>query len=306
MPYGSSHDKEINVSKKGEHIMNQQIIDIYNECTNGHVDRREFLRRITHLGCGAAAVYILLAQLEENPAVAEVVPKDDPRLHTEYITYPGATGDVRASLARPKGDKKLPGVIVIHENRGLQPHIEDVARRVALEGFLAIAPDALSPLGGTPKDINEAGSKIRELDREATVKNFVAAVKYLKTHPQSTGKVGCIGFCWGGGMTNQVAVNCQDLTAAVPFYGSQPASEDVPKIKASVLAHYAGLDKRINDGIEAFEAALKKASVEYKIYMYEGAGHAFFNDTNESRYHKEAAELAWKRTIEFLNAKLKT
>jgi carboxymethylenebutenolidase len=306
MPYGRSHDKEINVSKKGEHIMNQQIINIYNECTNGYVDRREFLRRIAHLGGGAAAAYILLAQLEENPAVAEVVPKDDPRLHTEYITYPGATGDVRASLARPKGDKKLPGVIVIHENRGLQPHIEDVARRVALEDFLAIAPDALSPLGGTPKDINEAGSKIRELDREATVKNFVAAVKYLKTHPQSTGKVGCIGFCWGGGMTNQVAVNCQDLTAAVPFYGSQPASEDVPKIKASVLAHYAGLDKRINDGIEAFEAALKKASVEYKIYIYEGASHAFFNDTNESRYHKEAAELAWKRTIEFLNAKLKT
>jgi len=285
--------------------MNQKITKTHDEYANGHIGRRNFLRRIVHIGSGTAA-YIMLTQLEENSAVAEVVPKDDSRLHTEYITYPGATGDIRASLARPKDDKKLPGVIVIHENRGLQPHIEDVARRVALKGFLTIAPDALSPLGGTPKDENEARSKIGKLDREATVKNLVAAVKYLKTHPQSTGKVGCMGFCWGGGMTNQVAVNSPDLKAAVPFYGSQPASEDVPKIKASVLAHYGGLDKRINAGIEAFESALKKASIDYKIYIYEGAGHAFFNDTNESRYHKEAAELAWKRTIEFFNEKLRT
>lgn len=286
--------------------MNQRIIDLYEGCANGRVARREFLRRLACMGGGAAAAYTLLPQLGENCALGEVVAKDDPRLHTEYIKYPGETGEIRASLARPKGDAKLPAVIVIHENRGLQPHIEDVARRVALKGFLAIAPDALSPLGGTPKDINEAASKIRELDREATVKNFIAAVKYLKTHPQSTGKVGCMGFCWGGGMTNQVAVRCPDLKAAVPFYGSQPASEDVPKIKAAMLIHYAGLDERINAGIEAFEAALKKAAVEYKIYMYEGAGHAFFNDTNESRYNKEAAELAWKRTIEFFDAKLKT
>lgn len=286
--------------------MNQKINEIYDECVKGRMDRREFFRKTAHLGGGSAAAYILLDKMDENSAVAEVVPKDDPRLHTEYITYPGATGDIRASLARLKGDKKLPGVIVIHENRGLQPHIEDVARRVALQGFLAIAPDALSPLGGTPKDENEARSKIGKLDREATVKNLVAAVKYLKTHPQSTGKVGCMGFCWGGGMTNQVAVHSPDLIAAVPFYGSQPASEDVPKIKAAILAHYGGLDTRINAGIEAFEAALKKASVEYKIYIYEGAGHAFFNDTNKSRYNKEAAELAWKRTIEFFNEKLKT
>jgi carboxymethylenebutenolidase len=286
--------------------MNAKIIESYDKYVKEHVGRREFLRRIAHLGGGAAAAYALLAKLEENSTLAEVVPKDDPRLHTEYIKYPGETGEVRASLARPKGDKKLPGVIVIHENRGLQPHIEDVARRVALKGFLAIAPDALSPLGGTPKDVNEARSKIGKLDREATVKNFVAAVKYLKTHPQSTGKVGCMGFCWGGGMTNQVAVNSPDLKAAVPFYGSQPDPEDVPKIKASILAHYGGLDKRINAGIEAFEAALKKASIDYKIYVYDGAGHAFFNDTNESRYNKQAAELAWKRTIEFFNSKLKT
>jgi len=285
--------------------MDQRIINTYDEYVNGRLGRREFLRRLAHLGGGTAAAYALIAQLE-NTAAAEVVAKDDPRLHTEYIKYPGETGEVRASLARPKDEKKLPGVIVIHENRGLQPHIEDVARRVALKGFLTIAPDALSPLGGTPKDESEARSKIRELDRQATVKNFVAAVKYLKTHPQSTGKVGCMGFCWGGGMTNQVAVNSPDLRAAVPFYGSQPASEDVPKIKASVLAHYGAQDKRINAGIEAFEAAMKKASIDYKICIYDGAGHAFFNDTNESRYNKEAAELAWKRTIEFFNSKLKT
>jgi carboxymethylenebutenolidase len=286
--------------------MNHRIIEVYEGHTKGRIGRREFLRRLAHLGGGAAAAYALLAQLESDCAVAEVVPKDDPRLHTEFIKYPGETGEVRASLARPKGDAKLPCVIVIHENRGLTPHIEDVTRRVALQGYLAIAPDALSPLGGTPDDPDEARSRIGKLDSEATVKNFVAAVKYLKTHPQSTGKVGCMGFCWGGGMTNQVAVNSADLRAAVPFYGSQPASEDVPKIKASMLIHYAGLDTRINAGIEAFETALKKASVDYKIYMYEGAGHAFFNDTNESRYHKEAAELAWKRTVEFFNQKLKT
>jgi len=286
--------------------MNQQITNTTDECEDKRMERRDFLKRAAHLTGRTTVAYAFLAQLEDHSVVAEVVPRDDPRLHTEYITYPGQTGNVRASLARPKGDKKLPGVIVIHENRGLQPHIEDVARRVALKGFIAIAPDALSPLGGTPKDVNEARSKIRKLDREATVKNFVAAVKYLKTHPQSTGKVGCMGFCWGGGMTNQVTVHSPDLNAAVPFYGSQPGSEDVPKIKAAMLIHYAGMDKRINAGIEAFEAALKKASIDYKIYMYEGAGHAFFNDSNESRYHKEAAELAWKRTIEFFNAKLKT
>ena len=221
-------------------------------------------------------------------------------MHTEYIKYPGETGEVRAYLSQPKGDAKLPGVIVIHENRGLNPHTEDVSGRVALEGFLALAPDALSPLGGTPEEPNEARTLIGELDSQATMKNYLAAVKYLKTHPKSTGKVGCMGFCWGGGMTNQVAVNSADLAAAAPFYGRQPAPEDVPKIKASLLLHYAGLDERINAGIAEFEAALKKASVDYKIYMYEGAGHAFFNDTNADRYHKEAAQLAWERTIAFL------
>jgi len=233
------------------------------------------------------------------------VPRGDPRLHVEDIKYPGETGDVLANYARPKGDEKLPGVVVIPEIWGLVPHIEDVARRVALEGFLAIAPDPLSPLGGTPEDVDESRSLMRELDSQETTKNFVAAVEYLKTHPQSTGKVGVTGFCWGGGVTNQVAVNSPDVQAAVPFYGRQPVPEDVPKIKASLLIHYAGDDERINAGIPAFEAALKEASVEHKIFMYEGAGHAFFNDTG-SRYHEEAAKLAWERTIAFFKEKLKT
>ncbi len=236
---------------------------------------------------------------------APVVPKEDPHLYAEDTKYPGETGDVLAHFARPKGDTKLPGVIIIHENRGLVPHIKDVARRVALEGFLAVAPDALSPLGGTPEDADEARSLIQKLDGQATTKNFVAAVKYLKTHPQSTGKVGCMGFCWGGGMTNQVAVNSPDLKAAVPFYGMQPKSEDVSKIRAPLLLHYAGLDERINNGIPAYETALKKASVDYRIFMYEGAEHAFFNDTSP-RYHETSAKLSWERTIAFLRQKLET
>jgi len=286
--------------------MHQEIIDLYKEYSDGSLNRREFLKRLAVLSGGTVAAYTLLSQLETKGAVADVIPKDDPRLHTETVLYPGQTGDVRAYWARPKGKEELPCVIVIHENRGLNDHIKDVTRRMALEGFLAIAPDALSPLGGTPEDSNEARSRLRELNSRDTIKNFVAAVQYLKTHPLSTGKVGCTGFCWGGGMTNQVVVNSPDLSAAVPYYGSQPAAEDVTKIKASLLLHYAGLDRRINAGIKAFEAALKKASVDYRIYMYEGAQHAFNNDTNASRYHKEAAQLAWKRTIAFFKAKLKT
>ena len=236
-------------------------------------------------------------------AQAQVVPKNDPRLYVEDIKYPGETGEILAHFARPKGDLKLPGVVVIHENRGLNPHTEEVARRVALEGFLAIAPNALSPLGGTPEDVDEARSLMQKLDSQSTIQNFVAAVKYLKTHPKSTGKVGVTGFCWGGGVTNQIVVNSPDLKAAAPFYGRQPAPEDVPKIKASLLLHYAGLDERINKGIPAYEAALKEASVDYKIFMYEGAEHAFFNDTS-SRYHEEAAKLAWKRTIAFFKQTL--
>jgi len=226
-------------------------------------------------------------------------------LHTEDVAYPGETGSIRAYLARPADETKRPCVIVIHENRGLQPHIKDVARRVASEGFVALAPDALSPLGGTPEDEDEARSLIGQLDGEETVRNMAAAVEYLKTHPLSTGKVGCTGFCWGGGMTNQVAVRSPDLSAAAPYYGRQPEPADVPQIKAAMLIHYAELDERINAGIPAFREALEEAGIEYEIHVYEGAQHAFNNDTSP-RYHPQAAKLAWERTIAFFRKKLET
>jgi carboxymethylenebutenolidase len=238
-------------------------------------DRREFLKHCMALAGSGIAGCVVLSGPE---ARAEVVAADDPRLETQKITYPIEDGEMQAYMVRPKGGEKLPAVIVIHEIYGLNPHIEDVARRMALEGFLAIAPDALSPLGGTPSDTQEALGKMRNLDRAATAKNFVAAVEYLRTHPQTTGNVGCTGFCWGGAMTNQVAVNAPELKAAV--------------------------DQRINAGIPGFEAALKKAGTDYQIHIYEGAQHAFNNDTNPGRYHKEAAELAWKRTVEFFKDKL--
>jgi len=233
------------------------------------------------------------------------VSEKDPRLDAKTIRYPGETGDIRAYCAVPKGSGKHLGVVVIHENRGLNPHTEDVARRVALEGFVALAPDALSPLGGTPDDVDEARTLMQQLDGQETVKNFVAAVKYLKTHPRSTGRVGVTGFCWGGGVTNQVAVNSPDVQAAVPFYGAQPKPEDVAKIKAPLLMHYAEDDERINAGIPGFEAALRDAGVDFQVYMYEGTKHAFFNDTGP-RYDEAASDLAWRRTIAFFREKLET
>jgi carboxymethylenebutenolidase len=286
--------------------MTPEIIALHDDFARGRLGRREFFAKLTRIAGGTAAASALLPLLENNYALAQVVAKDDPRLIAESITYPVETGSMKAYLTRTKGDGKRPAVVVIHENRGLNPHIEDVARRVALEGYLALAPDALSPLGGTPADPDAAAPLFQKLDRAANIKNFVAAVAYLKTHPLSTGKVGCMGFCWGGGVTNQVAVNSPDLAAGVPFYGLQPAAEDVPKIKAALLLHYAGQDERINAGIPAYEDALKKAGIDYKLYVYEGAGHAFFNDTSAARYNKEAAALAWQRTLAFFKDKLKT
>jgi len=285
--------------------MDPKIKTLYGEYTEGNIDRRKFLKKLALLAGGTAAAYSLLPVLEGNQVLAAASTRNQVDLHTEMITYPGGSGDVMAFMARPSGDRKLPAVIVIHENRGLVRHIKDVTKRMAVEGFLALAPDANSPLGGTPEDDEDKGrSMMRELDQEKSVEDFVAAVKYLDTHPLSTGKVGCTGFCWGGGMTNKVAVNAPELDAAVPYYGSQPNSEDVPRIKAAVMAHYAGDDERINAGIEEFEKAMKKAGIEYSIYMYEGAQHAFNNDTNPGRYHEEAARLAWERTIKFFKEKL--
>ncbi|HOW10386.1 MAG TPA: dienelactone hydrolase family protein [Bacteroidales bacterium] len=285
--------------------MDKEIKDLYADYKDGKYTRRSFFRRLALITGSSAAAMALFPVLEENELKAATAQKKAPELVTEFIKYPAETGDMRAFLARPKKGKKFPGVIVIHENRGLVPHIQDVTRRMAGEGFLALAPDALSPLGGTPEDISNVGAMFKQLDSEKTTKNFVAAVKYLKTNPLCTGKVGCTGFCWGGAMTNQVAVNAPDLDAAVPYYGRQPAAEDVEKIKAPVMAHYAGNDAGINAGIPAFEEALKKYGKEYQIFMYEGASHAFNNDSNPERYNEQAAKLAWGRTIAFFKEKLK-
>ncbi len=285
--------------------MDPKIKDLYGEYRKGSIDRRNFLKKLAMLAGGTAAAYSLLPFLEGNQAYASDPGGLQSDLHTEMITYPGGSGNVIAYMARPAGEEKLPAVIVIHENKGLVKHIKDVTQRMASEGFLALAPDANSPLGGTPEDDPDKGrTMMRELDRDKTAEDFIAALKYLDTHPLTNGKVGCTGFCWGGAMTNTVAVNAPELDAAVPYYGSQPDPEDVPKIKAALMAHYAANDDRINAGIEEFEEALKQAGIEYSIFIYEGASHAFNNDSNPGRYHEEAAKLAWKRTIEFFRKKL--
>jgi carboxymethylenebutenolidase len=286
--------------------MNQRIIDLYDEYTHGPLDRRVFLARLAQLVGGTAAAVALVPMLEANQARAALVPSNDPRLETHQVFYPGATGSIKAYLARPKGGSKLPAVIVIHENRGLNAHIEDVTRRVALEGFLALAPDLLSPSGGTPANEDTAREMIGKLEGTRTVQGLVAAVTFLAKHSQGNGKVGTMGFCWGGGMAGELAVNAPDLDAAVVYYGRQPQAADVPKIQAPLLLHYAGLDTRINEGIPAFEDALKKANKKYTLYIYEGANHAFNNDTSEARYNKQAAEQAWARTIAFLKEQLKS
>jgi carboxymethylenebutenolidase len=286
--------------------MDKKITSLYEDYRRGKTSRRDFVRKLAMIAGSSAAAVALLPVLEANSMDASTSLQADPDLMTEFIKYPGETGDVRGFLAWPKAGKKFPAVIIIHENRGLQPHIQDVTRRMAKEGFLALAPDALSPLGGTPEnDQAKAVTMIGQLDREKTIKDLVAAVKYLKTQPLSTGKVGCTGFCWGGGMTNMVAVNSPDLDAAVPYYGAQPTAEQVASIKAPIMAHYAGDDTRINQGIPAFEEALKKEKKEYQIFMYEGAQHAFNNDSNPERYNEKAAKLAWSRTIAFFKEKLK-
>jgi len=285
--------------------MDQNIIDLYDEYTHTPLARRVFLARLAKLTGSTAAAVALVPFLEANQARAAIVAPEDPRLETGRITYAGATGDIKAYLARPKEGAKLPAVIVIHENRGLNPHIEDVTRRVALQGFLALGPDLLSPMGGTPANEDTARDMIGKLDGTQTVRNLVAAITFLEKHAHGNGKVGTMGFCWGGGMVGELAVNAPDLDAGVVYYGRQPKAAEVERIKAPLLLHYAGLDARINEGIPAFEEALKKASKRYTLHMYEGANHAFNNDTSEARYHKQAAELAWSRTLVFLKEHLK-
>ncbi len=286
--------------------MDQNVIRLYDAYTHGSLGRREFFDRLTDLAGGAAAATALLAVLQNDYARASVVAEDDPRLVTATTTYDAHGPKMSGYLARSKDAARSPGVVVVHENRGLNPHIRDVARRLAVEGFLALAPDALSPLGGTPADEDRARDMIQGLDREQTVARLAAGVPYLAGHPACTGRVGAVGFCWGGAMVNRLAAAGTALTAVVSYYGATLPPEEVPRVNAPLLLHYAGKDERINRAVPAFEEALKKAKVDYRIHVYEGAEHGFNNDTNPGRYDKEAARLAWKRTIEFLKEKLKT
>ena len=283
--------------------MEHNLTKLYEAYKEGKISRRLFLKKLTLATGSSAAALAILPVLADAGNMATNQVGDE--LVTQFVNYPAPKMEIRAFLAHPKNGTKFPAVVVIHENRGLQPHIQDVTKRLAKEGFLSLAPDALTPIGGTPEDQAQASERIRNLDNADTVNNMVAAVKYLKTHPLSTGKVGCTGFCWGGAMTNAVAVNSPELNAAVPYYGRQPATEDVAKINAPIMAHYAENDPGINAGIAAFEEELKKQKKEYQIFVYPGTGHAFNNDTNPDRYNAEAAKLAWGRTVGFFKEKLK-
>lgn len=283
--------------------MDQQIINLYDKYTHRPLSRQEFISRLAKMVGGVTTAIFLLPMQELNTVNAATVPADE--LFTERISYPGITGDMQAYVARPKAEAKYPTVIVIHENRGLNAHIEDVARRAANAGFLAIAPNALSSLGGTPADEDEARKLFQQLRAEDSLQNFINVFDYLRSRKDCNGSIGCVGFCWGGSMSNKLAVNVSSLKAAVAFYGGQPDAADVPKIKAAVQLHYGGLDERINAGIPAYEAALKSAGTEYELFLYEGVNHAFYNNTAPTRYNEAAAKLAWQRTSEFLGNHLK-
>jgi len=284
--------------------VDQQIIELYDAYTHGALERREFLDRLARVAGGTAAALALLPVLQNDYALAAVVAEDDPRLSSETTGYDAGGTKLSGYLTRPKGGSRRPAVMVVHENRGLNPHIRDVARRLAVEGFLAFAVDALSVSGGTPADEDKAREAIGALDRDATVVRLAAAVPFLAKHPESTGKVGAVGFCWGGGVVNRLAAAGTGLAAAVAYYGAQLLAEEVPKIAAPLLLHYAGLDERINAGIPAYEAALKANGKPYELFVYDKVQHAFNNDTNAARYDKTAAELAWGRTLAFLQKHL--
>jgi carboxymethylenebutenolidase len=276
--------------------MDQKFITLFDRFTHGGMNRREFMEKLAVLAGSTTAATALLPLLENNYAHADILPEGDPRIASESIKYEGGAG----YFAKPNAAGKYPGVVVIHENRGLNPHIKDVARRMAAEGFAALAPDYLSGIGGTPEDADKARDMIGTLTQEGINASSSAALAALKANPASNSKAGAMGFCWGGGAVNTLAVTDPGLAAGVAYYGRQPADSDVPKITAPLLLHYASLDERVDAGIPAFEAALKANGKAYELYMYEGANHAFNNDTNAARYNKDAAELAWSRTVAFL------
>ena len=285
----------------------QELLNLFDQYVHGDIDRRGFLDRAGKFAVGGVTAGMLLDALNPKFAEAQQVAKDDKRIKAEYVEYPSPQGygTMRGYLVRPAGaGGKLPAILVVHENRGLNPHIEDIARRLALDSFMAFAPDALFPLGGYPGDEDKAREVFPKLDQNKTREDFVAAANFLKNRPDSSGRVGAVGFCFGGGMVNHLATRLPDLAAGVPFYGGQPNAADVPKIKAPLQIHYAENDKRINDGWPAYEAALKAANVPYEMHMYPGAQHGFNNDTTP-RYDAAAAKLAWDRTIAFFRKHVK-
>ncbi|MGH8250902.1 MAG: dienelactone hydrolase family protein [Steroidobacteraceae bacterium] len=285
--------------------MDRRYIQLYDEFTHGCMPRREFLSRLARLAGSAAAASLLLPLLENRYAQAATVAEDAAGLETDRKRIESPAGKIDCYVARPKGQpKRRPAVVVIHENRGLNAHIEDVTRRLGLAGFFAVAPDALSASGGTPADEDEARKRIGELDPEAALATCLAAVHFAAKHDRSTGKVGCVGFCWGGAMSGRLAANAANLAAAVVFYGMPPEPIEVARIRVPMLLNYAGNDQRINDAVPAFEKALKAANVRYEKHIYPGVEHAFHNDTNAARYDVAAAKRAWQRTIEFLTREL--
>ena len=286
----------------------QEVLDLFDRYVHGDIGRRDFLEGAKKFAVGGWTAATILESLRPNYAWAQQIPKDDARIKTEraVVPSPSGNGEIRGYLAHPTGGaSKWPGVLVVHENRGLNPYIEDVARRLAVEKFVAFAPDGLTSVGGYPGDDEKGAELFRKVDREKMTQDFVAAAHWLKSMPDCTGKIGVVGFCFGGGIANTLAVRLgSDLSAAAPFYGGQPSAEDVAKIKAPLLIHYAGLDKRVNDGWPAYEAALKANHVTYEEYVYENVNHGFHNDTTP-RYDETAAKLAWKRTVDFFNKNLR-
>jgi len=282
-----------------------EVLKLFDGYVHGWLSRRDFLDKASKYAVGGFSAAAMLESLRPNYALAQQIPKNDPRIATEYLTYPAPSGTMKGYFARPAGTGKWPGIVVIHENRGLNPYIEDVARRLATEGFVAFAPDALTPLGGYPGDEEKAAQMFGTLDPVKRMDDLAAAVGFLKTIPQCNGKIGAVGFCFGGTVVNQLAVRFADLGAAVPFYGGQPSAADAAKIKAPLLLQYAGLDERVNAGWPAFETALKAANVKYQAFTYPNTQHGFHNDTTP-RYDEAAAKLAWSRTIAFFKENLKS
>jgi carboxymethylenebutenolidase len=286
--------------------INQEMYDLYDAYAHSKIDRKKFMEKLSVYAVGGLTLPSILDFMLPNYTDTLQIKPDDPRLISGFIEYnsPRGGGKIRGLLSKPAGvESKLPGIIVVHENRGLNPYIEDVGRRAALAGFISLAPDALTPLGGYPGNDDDGRTLQAKRAPAEMLEDLIAAFEYLKVHPQCTGKAGVVGFCFGGWIANMMAVRIPDLAAAVPFYGGQPPAEDVPKIKAPLLIHYAGLDTRVNAGWTAYETALKENKKEYKAYIYPEVNHGFHNDTTP-RFDKAAAELAWQRTIDFFKEKL--